>query len=172
MQVVRHLGLTVAVDHPAAWIERGERIVRDLIEVFAHPGISARCLRNLIDQRRRLVGGRYAMPDGRGCLMFLLTEPLLGRQIRGKADLVRFFGREHGRPGHGGYVSAEDSVEYQPAKWLVRLVDGQFCEEIRARYGRACELFDYDLVLKVARQVLAQREIVTLSPEREFTSAS
>ena len=88
--------------------------------------------------------------------MFVLTEPLGAAQIRSKHDLTRFFGRERGFPGWPGYVAAKESPEYQPAKWLVRLIDGQFCEKLRARYGRACELFDYDLVIGIARQILAQ----------------
>ena len=159
MQVVRHNGLSVAVEHPAVWIDRGEQIVRDLVDVLAHPDIPTRCLRHLLDNHRRLSAGHYELADGRGCLMFLLTEPLAGRQIRSKRDLTRFFGRAHGRPGTRGYVAAKDSPEYQPAKWLVRLVDGQFCEQTRARYGRACEFFDYDLVMDITVQVLAQREV-------------
>ena len=53
-----------------------------------------------------------------------------------------------------GFVVAAD----QAAKWLVRLVDGQICPEVRRRYGRAAEMFDYELVMAVAEQVLAQRE--------------
>lgn len=171
MQVVRHQGLAVAVDHPAVWIDKGEQIVRDLIDVLAHPAVTTDCLRNLIAQRRRLVSGHYATPDGRGCLMFVLTEPLAGRRIRTKQDLIRFFGRSHGRPGGGSYIAAKDSAEYQPAKWLVRLVDAQYCDEVRARYGRSCEFFDYELVIHVARQVLTQREAVEVLRPRSNISA-
>jgi hypothetical protein len=158
MQVVRQGKMAIAIEHPAVWVDKGEQIVRDLVDVLSHPDISPDCLRHLIANRRRLGTGSYRLPGGRGCLMFLLTEPLAGRQIRSKHDLTRFFGRVHGRPGATAYLAAKDSPEYQPAKWLVRLVDGQFCENVRARYGRSCEFFDYDLVLEVARQVLAQRE--------------
>lgn len=158
MQVVSHRGMTVGIEHLAAWIDRGDQIVRDLIDVLTHPAITPHCLRHLIANRSRLTTGHYELPEGHGCLMFVLTEPLGKRQIRSRADLVRFFGRDRGIPGWLGYVPAKDSPEYQPAKWLVRLVDGQFCEQARSRYGRSCEFFDYELVIAVAREVLAQRD--------------
>lgn len=167
MVCVRHRGLVIAVDHPALWIEQGDQIVRDLVDVLTHPEITLECLRHLLDQRGRLAGGKYELPDGRGCLMHVLTEALSPRkQIRSKTDLIRFFGRGHGRPGRIGYIPPHDSPEYQPAKWLVRLVDGQICRSVRLRYGRSAEFFDYDLVLNVARQVLAQREAAAAAAER------
>lgn len=158
MQIVRYKGLAIGVQHPCLWIQGGEQIVRDLVDVLTHERISTTCLRNLIRGRHRLITGHYELSDGRGCLMFLLTEPLGQAQIRSREDLTRFFGREQGRPGEPGYIAARDSAEYQPAKWLVRLIDGQICAQVRRRYGRACELFDYDLVVAVAEQVLAQRQ--------------
>jgi hypothetical protein len=162
MQIVRYKGLAIGIQHPALWVQGGEQIVRDLVDVLTHERISTSCLRNLVNSRDRLVTGHYELPDGRGCLMFLLTEPLGDAQIRSREDLTRFFGRERGRPGRPGYVAARDSAEYQPAKWLVRLIDGQICTNVRLRYARACELFDYDLVLAVAKQVLAQREALDM----------
>ena len=146
------------MEHPALWVDKGEQIVRDLIEVLTHPDISLDCLRHLIANRHRLANGHYELADGRGCLMSVLTEPLGQRQIRSKTDLTGFFGRERGFLGWLGYVAAKDSPEYQPAKWLVRLVDAQYCEHVRVRYGRSCELFDYELVIAVAEQTLAQRQ--------------
>jgi hypothetical protein len=158
MPSVSHRGICIAIEHPALWVDKGEQIVRDLIDVFVHPGVSSACLRHLISNQHRLTNGHYELSDGRGCLMFLLTEPLGPRQIRSKNDLTRFFGRERGFLGWLGHVAAKDSPEYQPAKWLVRLVDAQYCEQVRARYGRSCELFDYDLVIAVAEQILARRQ--------------
>jgi len=158
MAMVHHHGMTIAAEHPALWVDGGEQVVRDLVDVFTHPGITIRCLRHLLESHQRLIVGRYVLPDGRGCLMYVLTEPLGERQIRSKGDLLRFFGRPRGLPGWPGHVAATDSPEYQPAKWLVRLVDGQVCEHTRNRYGRSCEFFDYDLACGVAAQVLAQRE--------------
>jgi hypothetical protein len=163
MPGVCHLGFAVSVEHPAVWIDKGERIVRDLIEIFAHPEITPRCLRHLLANRWRLIRGNYEHHSGHGCLLNVLTEPLGNRQVRNRNDLIRLFGRQRGIFGWFGYVAAKDSPEYQPAKWLVRLVDRQFCGQIRARYGRSCELFDYDLVISVAEQVLAQREMVDFS---------
>ena len=171
MAIVRHNGFAVAVEHPALWASGGEQIVRDLIDVMSHRRITLHCLRNLIDSRERLVTGQYETPDGGGCLMFLLTEPLGEQQIRCKADLTRFFGCSRGIPGRRGYVAAKDSAEYQPARWLVRLIDGQICDVARSRYGRACELFDYDLVIAVAEQVLSQREAIEERGPREFALA-
>jgi hypothetical protein len=154
----RHEGFSIAVEHPALWVDGGETIVRDLVHVMTHPRITADCLRHLLRNRERLIQGHYRLPDGRGCFMFVLTEPLGEWQIRGKSDLTDFFGCERGIAGWPGYIAAKDSPEYQPAKWLVRLIDGQICEQVRARYSRACEFFDYDLVIAVAAQLLVQRE--------------
>jgi hypothetical protein len=162
MLTLRYKGFTVAAEHPALWVDNGDQIVHDLIEVMTHRDVSLDCLRHLIRSRQRLISGHYELPGNRGCLMFVLTEPLGEAQIRSKNDLTRFFGRERGMPGLPGYVASKDSPEYQPAKWLVRLVDSQFCEQVRARYGRSCELFDYDLVIAVAAQVLVQRELMEL----------
>jgi hypothetical protein len=169
MTTVSHKGYRIAVEHPAVWIDGGERIIRDLIDVMTHCQITNKCLQHLIDSRERLVAGHYELPDDRGCFMFVLTEPLGEAQIRTKHDLTRFFGRQRGFPGWRGYVAAKESPEYQPAKWLVRLIDGQFCEQVRARYGRACELFDYDLVIAVAQQILGQREVT--QPKQPFALA-
>jgi hypothetical protein len=159
MDTVRHKGFSIAMEHPALWVDGGDNIVRDLAEVMTHPRITANCLRHLVSSRKRLIRGHYRLPDGRGCLMSVLTEPLGPLQIRDKSDLTRFFGRERGIVGGPGYVAAKDSPEYQPAKWLVRLIDGQICEQVRARYGRSCEFFDYDLIVGVAAQILKQREL-------------
>lgn len=156
MHTVRHDGFVIAIEHPALWVDGGEQIARDLIEVMTHPGITPDCLRHLVQNGDRLVSGHYHLSDGRGCLMYVLTEPLGDRQICDRGDLTRFFGRERGMAGWPGHIAAKDSPEYQPAKWLVRLVDGQICHKARARYGRSCEFFDYDLVIGVAAQLLAQ----------------
>src|SRR5581483_8056047 len=114
MQIVRHNGFVVSVEHPAAWVDRGEQIVRDLIDVMTHPRITTECLRHLVQNRMRLIGGQYQLPDGRGCLMFVLTEPLADWHIRDKSDLTAFFGRERGVAGWPGHLAAKDSPEYQP----------------------------------------------------------
>jgi hypothetical protein len=160
METVRYKGFTIAAEHPALWIDGGDQIVRDLVDVMTHRKITLDCLRHLVRSRERLITGHYWLPDGRGCLVSVLTEPLAGARIRSRADLTRFFGRERGVPGLPGYLAAKDSAEYQPAKWLVRLIDGQYCRDIRVRYGRSCEMFDYDLVIAVAAQILVQRAAI------------
>src|SRR5439155_26737186 len=160
MHTVCYKGFTIAAEHPALWIDKGDQIVRDLVDVMTHRDISLDCLRHLLRSRERLIIGHYWLPDGRGFLMSVLTEPLTGARIRTRNDLTRFFGRDRGLPGLPGYMAAKDSPEYQPAKWLVRLIDGQFCRDIRARYGRSCELFDYDVVIAVAAQMLVQRAAI------------
>lgn len=160
MHTVCYKGFTIAAEHPALWIDKGDQIVRDLVDVMTHREISIDCLRHLLRSRERLITGHFWLPDGRGCLMSVLTEPLDGARIRSRGDLTYFFGLERGLPGLPGYMAAKDSPEYQPAKWLVRLIDGQFCRDIRGRYGRSCEMFDYDLVFAVAAQVLVQRAAV------------
>jgi hypothetical protein len=172
MHTLRYKGFTVAAEHPALWVDKGDQIVRDLVDIMTHRTISLDCLRHLIDSRERLITGHYELPGGRGCLMFVLTEPLGEAQVRSKEDLTRFFGRVRGLPGLPGYVAAKDSPEYQPAKWLVRLVDSQYCELVRARYGRSCELFDYDLVIAVAAQVLVQRELLDLPAPNSLEMAA
>jgi hypothetical protein len=161
MLAVRHRGFTIAVDHPAVWIERGDQMVRDLIDVLTHPDITLFALRHLLAERDRLTTGVFHSPDGRGCFIHLLTEALTpDKHVRNKRDLARLFGRPHGRPGTLGYIAPQDSAEYQPVKWLVRLVDKQICRLARLRYGRSAEFFDYHLVLSVTQQVLEQREAV------------
>jgi hypothetical protein len=166
MHTLRYKGFTVTAEHPALWVDKGDQILCDLVDVMTHRAISLECLRHLLRSRERLITGHYELPGGRGCLMYLLTEQLGEARVRSKTDLTRFFGCERGIPGMSGHVAAKDSPEYQPAKWLVRLVDSQFCENVRARYGRSCEFFDYDLVLEVAAQVLVQRELMELPTPR------
>src|SRR5262245_31438262 len=172
MHTLRYKGFTVCAEHPALWIDKGDQIVRDLVDVLTHSRVSLDCLRHLLASRERLIAGHYELPGGRGCLMFVLTEPLGQEQVRSKHDLTRFFGRDRGLPGMPGFQSAKHSPEYQPAKWLVRLVDSQYCPELRNRYGRSCELFDYDLVMAVARQVLVQRELMELPEPRAIELAA
>jgi hypothetical protein len=164
MHCVHHRGLVIALDHPALWFDKGEQIVRDLVDLLTHPDISLACLRHLIAHHRRLVGGAFRTADGRGCLVHLLTEQWPPhRQVRSKHDLVALFGRAHGKPGTPSYIAPQNSPEYQPVKWLVRLVDGQICRRVRARYGRAAQFFDPELLLAVVRQVLDQRSAVESS---------
>src|SRR4051794_6974282 len=102
MTAVCHKGIRIAVEHPAVWIDRGERIARDLVEVMTNYQITDECLEHLIASGNRLIAGHFDLPDDRGCLMFVLTESLGEGQIRTKHDLTRFFGRQRGFPGWPG----------------------------------------------------------------------
>jgi len=73
MHTVRHEEIAIALEHPALWVDGGDNIVRDLVEVMTHPRITADCLRHLVRSREQLIRGHYRLSDGRGCLMFVLT---------------------------------------------------------------------------------------------------
>lgn len=121
-----------------------QQLIDDLRTVFhAVPGESLEHLRR---NRHRLVRGTYRTDDGRGCIMYLLTETLPRRwRIDSKKALTRFFGQ--GDP---------DSPQYQPAKWIVRLWDRQICSEIHQRYGPDPDL-DVETVMRVLDEVIAER---------------
>jgi len=70
METVRYKGFTIAAEHPALWIDGGDQIVRDLVDVMTYRKISLDCLRHLIRSRERLITGHYWLPDGRGCTFF------------------------------------------------------------------------------------------------------
>lgn len=122
-----------------------ERLIRrDLQAVFDR--FPKACLEHLKTNRHRLTRGCYT--DGqRGCLMFLLSERLPAEQrIDSRTSLTKFF------TGRSGYPACEEP-QYQPARWLVRLIDGEFCE----RYENARHL-DWDLVFEVLEQVILARQ--------------
>jgi hypothetical protein len=86
--------------------------------------------------------------------MYLLTELLPpDRRIDSKAALTRYFGRKGSSPD---YVLADDPF-YQPAKWIVRLWDGQICEGLRERYGD-CDHLSVELIMTVLDKVIAERQ--------------
>ena len=61
MTVVCHKGYRIAVEHPAVWVDRGERIVRDLIEVVTNHQITDECLEHLIASHDRLIAGHFEL---------------------------------------------------------------------------------------------------------------
>ena len=129
-----------------------KRVISDLVYIYHQVPLFA--LLHLRDNAHRLVRDVYQTPDGRGCLMFLLTESLpADRRIDSKQALTRYFGRKGSGPD---YVLADDPF-YQPAKWIVRLWDGQVCEGVRARYRDCTDVSD-ELVLEVLDQVIAERQ--------------
>lgn len=141
-----------------------KQVVDDLRYVFTFPEITPACLQHLIANRDRLITGKYSTLDGRRkCVMAMLTEILPEQdQILSKPDLTRFFGRQVGQYGQPGFVAARDSESYQPAKWLVRLIDRQFCPKVIQRYGRNSMALSqeelHDLIVAVATTVLDERQ--------------
>jgi hypothetical protein len=124
-------------------MSKSSQIIDDLR--FIYNEVPVEGLRNLRDNRDRLVRGAYRTPAGGGCLMYLLTEHLPADQrIDSKKALTRYFGGDPLAP------------RYQPARFIVRLWDGQVCSEVRDRYGRAPRL-DEETVFQVLDQVLAER---------------
>jgi len=125
-------------------------VIRDLQYVFAQFPLAS--LLHLRASRHRLVRSHYHTTSG-GCLMYLLSEPLpVSQRIDSKEALTRFFAR---RDKVANYILAEDP-HYQPAKWLVRLWDGQICADVRARYGD-CRYLSEELVMQVLDEAIAER---------------
>lgn len=137
------------------------RIREDLRSVFSC--VPLECLTHFRDNMHRLIRGSYVdRATGGRCLFALLTE-LLETPIESKEDLIRFFGVQYGQPGQPGYVHPRDSVEYQPAKWLVRAWDGQPAP----RYGAYGDLTQ-PMIREVLLEVIAERaEIERLSHAAE-----
>jgi hypothetical protein len=103
-------------------------------------------LRHVRDNRHRLIRDSYSR-DGNGCLMHLLSETLPPEQrINSREDLTRFF---TGGTGPGW----RELPEYQPARWLVRLIDGQRC----IRYRGFTDL-SWNDVIQCLEEVIAHRE--------------
>jgi hypothetical protein len=125
-----------------------ERIESDLRHVLAN--FPTHCLEHVLANRHRLIRNAYFDGNGGGCLFGLLSELLpADRQIRTKKDLTRFF------TGSSGPVAAE-LPQYQPARWLVRGIDG--CEEAKSRYGDDVSRLDYAFILDCLDRELARRE--------------
>jgi hypothetical protein len=131
------------------------QVALDLRDVFSKVPLAS--LIHLRENRHRLTRGVYVAPNGRKCLMALLTETLPeGARIETKKDLTRYFGVAHGQPDSPDYVPAKDSLEYAPAKWLVRLVD---CQAVPDRYGKL-RFLDWGFMLAVLDEVIAERQSI------------
>jgi len=121
-----------------------QQVIDDLR--FALGFFPLKSLMHVRANRHRLIRGHYRR-DGKGCLFSLLSEPLpADQQIFTRETLTRFFTGISGE-------QARDLPEYQPARWLVRLVDGQDCQ---GRYG-SYTMLDWDVVLKVLDEQISQR---------------
>jgi len=123
-------------------------IRNDLLQACSHFPTS--CLRHVVTNRGRLIRRAYSDGTG-GCLFHLLSETLPPeRRIDSKSALTRFF------TGQDGAV-ARELPEYQPARWLVRAIDGDICATVRGRYGDLDQL-DWDLVIEVLQEEIDRRE--------------
>ena len=117
------------------------QVISDLKYIFE--AVPLECLLHLRSNKHRLVRGAFVTDDGRGCLMYLLTEALPpARRITSKKALTRFFGGDPEAP------------HYQPARWIVRLWDGAVCEIVRSRYGEHRHL-STETVIAVLEEVIA-----------------
>ena len=130
------------------------RIISDLRFVFSK--FPTECLLHLSENFHRLVSGVYRDEQGRGCLFFLLSE-LLAAPIDSREALTRYFTGGSGDP-------YKDFPVYQPAKWLVRIIDG---EPVK-RYGDQDHL-PWSVVREILDEAIAAR---TLSRQSESPQAA
>jgi len=134
------------------------QLQKDLRYVFNLFPLS--CLHHLRASSNRLVRGVYRNDQGKGCIMYLLSETLpTSQRIDSKTSLVTYFDQGKG----------EESPEYQPAKWIVRLWDNRICSTVKGRYGQGPRL-DIDEILDVLRQVIAEREASVQRQESQVES--
>jgi hypothetical protein len=102
-------------------------------------------LLHLRENSHRLIRGKFRVED-RGCLFNLLSEVLApAERIASPAALTRHF------TGRSGFPACEEP-QYQPARWLVRLIDGL----TTPRYGDI-NFLPWHFVLKCLDAVIAER---------------
>jgi hypothetical protein len=135
------------------------RLVRDDL-LFVFNRFDLTCLRFVRDNRRLLIRKQYYGPHGKGCLLGLLSSTLPADQrIGSREDLTRFF--------TGGTSDEHRELpDYQPARWVVRLIDG----EKVARYG-GLDHVDWDFVLSCLDQAIAAREAIESESAAAETAA-
>ncbi len=140
---------------------RGMAQVRDDLW-FVLDFFPTEALQHLLKNRHRLIRKQYFDGQGNGCLFFLLSESLPPeKRIVSRETLTRFF------TGASGYPACEMDV-YQPARWLVRLVDEQICDRVRERYP-GVEHLPWSLVLEWVEEYLAERQVeVAARPDYEL----
>jgi hypothetical protein len=110
---------------------------------------------HVLNNRHRLIRGAYRRA-GKGCLFNLLSEILpADQQISTREDLTRFFTGSTGE-------AVRELPQYQPARWLVRLVDGQDC---LGRYGDY-RLFEWDHLVQMLGQLIDERKQVEVASKR------
>jgi hypothetical protein len=116
---------------------------------FAASFFPTESLSHLRANRHRLVRGAYRRA-GKGCMFNLLSEVLpADQQIDTRESLTRFFTGTSGE-------AVRELPQYQPARWLVRLFDGQDCA---GRYGNY-RLLELDDLMDMLDVLIAERKQV------------
>lgn len=133
-----------------------ERVRADLVHCWGYFPLD--CLEHLRSNRHRLIRGSYSR-RGHGCMFYLLSERLPAElRIDSKQALTQFF------TGQSGYPACE-LPEYQPARWLVRLIDRQICAHVQARYGDD-PVLEWETVLAFLDEYIAERESIEADSRR------
>ena len=102
------------------------QIIEDALYCFSK--FDPSCVKHLRENVHRLVCHTYADDEGNGCIFGLLTETLpLHMRIRDRGSLTTWF------TGGCGPMYRE-LPEYQPARYLVRIWDGDRDPGTEARY--------------------------------------
>jgi hypothetical protein len=118
-----------------------QQVIDDL--QFALSYFPLRSLIHVRANRDRLIRSAYRRGE-KGCLFNLLSEVLpINQQINSRQNLMQFFTGMRD-------LDASQIAEYQPARWLVRLVDGQDCG---GRYGSYVRLRWMDLTKFLDREI-------------------
>lgn len=123
-----------------------QQVRDDLRHVFGY--FTMECLLNLRLHPDRLIRRRFSDGEGGGCIMYLLSENLpADLRIVDPPSLTRYF------TGACGFPACEEP-QYQPARHLVRLWDGQQSP----RYPGVTRL-SREEVIAVLDQVIEEREL-------------
>ncbi|MFZ4766319.1 MAG: hypothetical protein ACOYMN_15315 [Roseimicrobium sp.] len=102
------------------------QIIRDALYCFSKFDVA--CVEFLRDNAHRLTRHTYMDEEGNGCIFGLLSEPLPEKErIRDRSALTTWF------TGGCGYLFRE-RPEYQPARYLVRVWDGDRDPGTEERY--------------------------------------
>lgn len=112
------------------------------------------CLVHVVQNAHRLMRGQYTNGDGGGCLFYLLSERLpKSRRIDSRESLTRHF---TGGSGEG----FRELPQYQPAKYLVRLIDGD--RSAAERYPGLKEL-PFDFLIACLNDIITERQVSAVS---------
>jgi hypothetical protein len=141
---VRRTGPTLRSTPGIPW--RQTQVWADLDTAFEH--FDTADIEHLLANRDHLVRNTYNDGQGGRCLFGWLsakhTDPIDCREA-----LTRYF------TGASGYPACEEPV-YQAPRWLVRLIDGDICDRVRARYPGITSL-PWEVVIECAEEHLEKR---------------